>query len=765
MEKSRYAAGTLLHKAGDPVEKLEYICFGSVSAVSPSFSIELNGSAILGLYEQPGEGYRYDYIVSADCELEEYAYGRTSDMDRIVIRHRQDADELVLAAASSTLSMLGRYGNLKKRSDNFHKALKEGYDAYRDFCNANALEIQSYPLAEESERFVPDTELPDWIGDYYDQLGIMPRDARKAFFGLHTSLTTAMLLEAAAHLSLVQRLYDQLTAYTDELTEAYKSSADLVDLYINLFNRDKKTDVQDHELSAEMDERVNEHIRNLSRTSLLDPGLTDERSALWRKVCDNVSSQGAADEILLAASVTADDPRKVLEHSLDRILAYTSLDEGEEDRFRSLVEEYKKLNDKNSQDEKVRMLRTDITKYFFDLYDNAVVTAFEAKKKPPVPIRLFLYFGYMDEELLGEENALDLLKLLDTVEKMCAGTGVYTIYDWLHAVYLGEREPSRNEYDQDYPTYLRTRRQGGFITEEQEQRYLVSPRERLRFELDNFFRLGMKIASGRPTVFCPLLSEHNVTRALEGMFVAAEEVEKNWEELKKTDYSLFYRSALYQKPEYRISRESILTEVMPEVILLPVIGQRGGLWQEISGVRRDTPARMYLPVFSMEDLKLIQLRLAGEFRWAICKRIQGVHWNDVSDRSLTGEYFDYLQFYRKNSELSSDAKEKIKTQIQSCKGSFENVFILDYMQWVRFESKGQPRLNRVAKRILFSYCPFSAAWREGLMQNPMYADLINRHNNLAARQLKLLTARYKKIKDEFGTLPEEIESYLKYYKL
>ena len=765
MEKNSYKAGTLLHKAGDPVEKLEYITYGKVSTVSPAFTIDLKKCSIIGLFEHPAESYHYDYIVSEDCELEAFPYERTSDMDRIVREHRQDSDALVAAAAANTLAMLGRYSNLRKRCDNFYKAVKQDYDRYRDFCNEHFLEIQSYTLAEESEAFTPEKELPDWLGDYYDQLGIMPSDARKAFYSLHTSLTTAMLLEAASHLALVQGLYDQLGAYIEGFMDAYKSSADLVDLYINLFNHDKKTGMLSGELSAELDDAVNDHIKKLSRTSLLDPELLDERLKTWRKVCDNVTSQGAADEMMLAAAVAEEDPLKQVEHSLDRILAFTSLDEGEEDRFRSLVEDYKKLNDKNSSDERVRSLRQDITKYFFDLYDNAIVTAFESKKKPPVPIRLFLYFGFMDEELLGADNTLQLLELLDTVENMCKGTRVYTIYDWLHAVYSGEREPSRNEFDQDYPTYLRTRKQGGFINEEQEQRYLNSPRERLRFELDNFFRLGMKIASGRPSIFCPLLSDHSIIRPLKDVFVNAADIEKNWDEIKGVDHSLFYRETLYQNPEYRIARESILLEVMPDVILLPVIGSRGGLWQEISGTRRDTPGRMYLPVFSNEDLNMIQLRLAAEFRWSICRRIQGVRWNDVSDRSLTSEYFDYLQFYRKNNDLSPDAREKVKTQIQSCKGSFESVFILDYMQWVRFESKGQPRLNKIAKRVLFTYCPFSAKWREQLIQNPMYADLINRHNNRAAKQYKLLTAKYKKVKDEFKGLPPEIISYLKYYTL
>ncbi|MCR5119534.1 MAG: cyclic nucleotide-binding domain-containing protein [Lachnospiraceae bacterium] len=765
MDKNSYKAGTLLHKAGDPVEKLEYIISGKVSVVSPAFTIELRKCSVIGLYEQAGEVYRYDYIVLEDCEVELFPFARMSDMDRIVREHRHDCEMLVEAAAYNALSMLGRYSNLKKRSDNFFKAIKQGYNNYRDFCNAHSLEIQSYPLAEESEAFTPDKELPDWLGDYYDQLGIMPASARKSFYGIHTSLATAMLLEAASHLNLVQKLYDGLGEYIEELIESYKNSADLVDLYINLYNHDKKSGVLADGLSVEMDNSVTEHIRALARTGLIEPEITDERLATWRRISENVQSQNAADEIMLAASVTADEPLGAVAHSLDTILAYTSLDEGEEDRFRSMVEEYKKLNDKNSSDEKVRNLRHEITKYFFDLYDNAVVSAFESKKKPPVPVRLFLYFGFMDEELLGKENTLELLELLDTMENMCEGTGVYTIYDWLKAVYRGDREPSRNEFDQDFPAYLRTRRQGGFITEEQEQRYLDSPRERLRFELDNFFRIGMKIASGRPSVFCPLLSEHNITRPLKEIFVNAAQVENNWEELKKTDHSLFYRECLYQNPDYHVARETILLEVMPEVILLPVVGQRGGLWQEVCGVRRDTPGRMYLPVFANEDLNMMQLRLAGEFRWAICKRVQGVRWNDVSDRSLTSEYYDYLQFYRKNSELSSDAKEKIKTQIQSCKGSFENVFILDYMQWVRFESKGQPRLNKAAKRILFTYCPFSAQWRERLIQNPMYSDLIYRHNNRASKQYKLLASRYKKIKDEFKELPKEIENYLKYYTL
>ena len=207
----------------------------------------------------------------------------------------------------------------------------------------------------------------------------------------------------------------------------------------------------------------------------------------------------------------------------------------------------------------------------------------------------------------------------------------------------------------------------------------------------------------------------------------------------------------------------MLLEVLPDVILLPMTGSRGGLWQEIAGVHRDTPARMFLPVFSTEDLSLLQLRMAAQFRWQICRRVQGARWNDVSDPSLTSEYCDYLQFYRKNTDLSPDAREKVKGEILSCKNSYENVFMLDYIQWLRYESQGSPRLNKVAKRILFQYCPFSAPIRRRLESNPMYADMIRRHEGLAAKKKKTLQLRYDKIKKENGSLPRTVEAYLTYF--
>ena len=92
----------------------------------------------------------------------------------------------------------------------------------------------------------------------------------------------------------------------------------------------------------------------------------------------------------------------------------------------------------------------------------------------------------------------------------------------------------------------------------------------------------------------------------------------------------------------------------------------------------------------------------------------------MSDRSLTSEYFDYIQFYRKNHDLSQDAKESIKTGLRKARGSFKEMFIRDYISYVLFESAGSPRLTKPARSILFTYCTFSKEIRDRLNTNPIY---------------------------------------------
>ncbi len=54
---------------------------------------------------------------------------------------------------------------------------------------------------------------------------------------------------------------------------------------------------------------------------------------------------------------------------------------------------------------------------------------------------------------LGEDKTSELYQLSAHLD-MCASDHVFTIFRWLRAVYEGEKEPSKNEFDMDYTAYL-----------------------------------------------------------------------------------------------------------------------------------------------------------------------------------------------------------------------------------------------------------------------------------------------------------------------
>jgi hypothetical protein len=163
-----------------------------------------------------------------------------------------------------------------------------------------------------------------------------------------------------------------------------------------------------------------------------------------------------------------------------------------------------------------------------------------------------------------------------------------------------------------------------------------------------------------------------------------------------------------------------------------------------------------MSLLQADDLKKILYRLVGEFRWEMCKRIQGARWNDASERSLTSDYSDYLASYRKNNDLSSDVKEKIKSDLIKCKNNTKEMFIFDYQQWLLYESNGSPRLNKVVRQIMISYCPFSKDIREKLRVNPFYSDAMDKYDAKLKTKIRHLDNLYTSLRNKGQEIPEEI---------
>ena len=771
MEIVELKAGELLHSPVDKVEYLELISSGSIEVISAEQRITASKGTILGLFESPGDYFSFTYTVKEDSRIERYPFKTLSDADRIIRDDPSKCDLLVSANAALTLSLLGNYKRSLKRCEKQIKTIRDGYKNYLAICAEAKAEVQAWPLADDLKPFRPDSDLPDWIGDYYDHLGLMPSDVKRAYYSTHTSLTTAAIMEAAGHMQLICSLLKQLSLYNNDLCDRYLSSVDLFDLYLNLHSRCRDMEGMPERIDA----AAEEYEKQMRKAGLLPDDAINRLHTRYTNgavsdmliMGDTVNLPGANDTLTQTVKPSkkeTTDPYLPIRNSLDKILAFSEMDASEEESFRDLVRLYKDVKDKNSSDDEVRDIRHAISRSFFALYESITLSIIENHKKPSPAVKMFLYFGFIDEELAGLDNSLQLFRLLEQIDPdRYAAMNVYTLFDWLCMVYRRKRIPSRNEYDQEYNIWLRSMRQSGEISMDQEKKMSDSPRDLMHFELNNFMKTSMRISSGRPSSFCPALSSHNFVRSPDQTHVSAEKIDDNWRKIKDKDFSLFFREVLYHNDEYRIPNESILLEVAPDVILLPIAGSRGGLWQETAGMRRDTPSRMYLPIFTDEDLNLMQLRLAAQFRWQICKRILGAHWDSVLYPSLTGEYSEYLRSFKKNSMLSIEAKEKLRSQIRTCRNSSENVFMLDYIQWIRFEAEGLPRLNKAARRLLFTYCPLSEKVCRELESNPIFTDLVKRREADAQKNLKRVTMRFSRYKKD-DKLPDEINAYIDFYK-
>ena len=197
----------------------------------------------------------------------------------------------------------------------------------------------------------------------------------------------------------------------------------------------------------------------------------------------------------------------------------------------------------------------------------------------------------------------------------------------------GEKQPHKNEFDQDYDAYLQTMLRDNSITQAEFDTLSSDQKQKVQFELRQLLPAGGKVTYGRPALFCPLLSEHDFLRPAENCCLTFHAIKEALQNVLAVDFSAYYRDYIYTSPLLATTHEVLQHEILPDIILMPNIGTRGILWQEIEGHDRQPPASRLLPAICLSDIHLMMLRLTGEFRWEMCKRVQGARWNDVPDHS------------------------------------------------------------------------------------------------------------------------------------
>jgi CRP-like cAMP-binding protein len=747
--------GDVICRAGETLQNLFVVVKGRALARLEGHSLWLEKSDVIGICDFIEGCYSHTYTAESDITVFSYTYKNFSTLEAMFNENAETASLLVNAACRMIAKLMYYKLRYKAEADRAYTLSEEIFPQYEQLCRMYAYTPKQLAGLSELAPYDGADDAEEWLNTYYTEVRDMDAGVRKAFFNGKPGITAGFIRKSAEDAARILAVSMAYYGYIKTIAPVFMNSdehdlfAFVSELHINSVNI-KGAD-------AAVDMLMEQLTGLLSDMPGIDPAYYHARVNKYKEQL----ASGLVTQSKEAAPADA-AVRKNLEGSLNAILEYSGAPTEVCSKFARAVEVYKNTRDKGSSEDDVRLLRRELTKGFYDIYTQVLFKSFSDAALPTV-IKMFLNFGYVDAELAGYANA-DYLYSVADAHKGAPELGVYTIYEWLTAVCKGKKEPCRNDFDEDFPTYVRGMKASGQINEQEEARLLKDIGAKLRFEMENMFPNVNKITFGIISTFCPLFSEHNIQRKLDASRVRPPQIREALDEIRRLDYSAYYRETLYSNPDMGVQGESVQihVEVLPDVILMPNAGIRGIMWQEIEGRVRTTPGRMFLPAFLQTDLKVLMMRLTGEFRWEMCKRIQGVRWNDLTDPSLTSDYCDYLQFFKTNRDLSATVKEAIKLELTRGRNNFKTVFTSNYVEWLQYESNGLPRLNKHARQILLNYCPFTKEIIEKLATNPTYSVLLNRYKIKRQQRIDILNRLIQKIEKAGKPIPKQIREELEF---
>lgn len=757
----------LIHK-DDVQEKLGVILQGRVNMVIGDEIIPLETGTIIGIAACEKQRYFCDYIAAEDTTLMEYPYKQTADLVKIFENQPKYATVFPMAAVKQANNMLNYY---KVQTELAKKLYSMGVGLYRDYKYL----CSKYDLQEKQlmrmEHFVPLEQnyvLADWKQEYFQALAGKDIQSAGAFLGKDYAIGVGTIFHASKVIEEVigkmEGVRDYLNYWQDILLD--EGSNDLFQLYFDLEVRAVRKGAD----TSDIRQRMEKLMDFIHEAEMYDEKFVRERFVEYEGYDFNaIPDESAEQEAIFeedkeeAGQVEMGISPEAGADPLAYILEYASVEADKVEQIRKQLATYRDLPDIYSTDDHVRKLRRTIAAMFYEIYKAAIKRALGEEKISPI-LRMFFDFGFMDSSLLGEENTEQLYALADRLSE-CNSEHVYTMFEWLKSIYEGRNEPSKNEFDLDYLAYLADLRRNGTITKKEQEEWKDDQWKKVEYEIDNMFASSNRAVYGKISTFIPILCEYDVVNSVESMLVTAERIDESLAKIRSVDFSIFYRDITFSDPEHDITREFLKKEVLPDVILMPNAGTKAMMWQETAGGKRDTSARFLFPVMTAGNLDELMLETAGRFRWEMCRKEQGVRWNDIRELSLTSEYYDYVQYYRKNHDLSAEAKEKLKNALWKAKNNYREVFVKDYQIWIKYEAKGSFRMNRVARGILFRYCPFVKEIRNGLKENPMYQEMIQKYDIIIGREKRhvvLFEDRYRKAG---GELTEEMIVNKEFYEM
>lgn len=764
--KNAVKKGDIIFSEDEEMNQIGIVLSGKVLLQEAHVKMVRPQGSYLALNSLGNQFYNATYTALEDSVIFALPVQGESTIRNIIAKNADYRAIMVSSQFRIAVELYRIKSSLNERAERLCSFAQRSYEEYKGICGAYGIPAIGVEELEELQPY----EEPHGVNEdripYYEEGAKIPLSATKMYFSYS---------EEMAHIQ-VKEIAELVTAFLEDCTEVTEYIRSLMDAMC-LRSRNNLFDYiceKAHEIK-EKDDIPNE-------VNMLLNGIADEiafqHKELSRQMPNvpsfNIDSLKSKMEGLTSGNAPVVEERSQEEReedilrdmaslrgSMEQILKFAAFSDADSETLKTNVDHLVNAPDRMSVEDDIKRAKKTITPLVFKLYLNCYRKIKEGLLHPPKAVELFMNYGMLDERLLDEEHLRFLCSIEPEVnEGPCK---VVTMMEWLDMIHDGKRDPSKSEFDEDYVENLRSLKKQGEITEKEQKALLLDMDRRVEYEVMNMQMSNSRTLYGQPSSYMPILYKEAIFGYLDKILVTRKKINESVQRLVKIDYSVFYREVIYSNTELKIINETVMKNVYPDVILFPLFGTNAAMWQEIGNKNKGTPGRFCFPIMTSANIDDMMVKMFGRFRWELCRCIQGMAWNDVKVKSLTSEYMDYIQFYRKNRDLSDEARDKVKLQIQKSRNNSRETFLIDYEAWIKNEANGSMKMNKVARELLATYCPFEKEIRMKLNAQRPYEVAQARSFRNAVKKKQELELKIKALQKVTPQVPDEMINTYKFY--
>ena len=667
------------------------------------------------------------------------------------------------AIGKASIGYLGAKYNVSVIDDLYMENVKEIFQSFENQkidiypLSKNVFQVSFNDIIDEELTFLSDQDKKEIT--FFSKLYSMPGEVQSQFYGKEPFFIAYYVEKASLHFASILKL---IRFSFDKTVKKYSDILNPQNLIRNLLDV-KKQISKNQDLVKYITTIINTILSNtLTLSNSIKPFAPVFIAEIEKNIITLKNTNAEKMESQEETGVSVEESYTVpeeLKNSTEKILKYADLDE---EAYKKFIEDYNKfklMSEKLSGDDSIKRFRNNITNQYWHIYEKCMVNFYRSGEMNK-PVEMMLRYGFFDEDLIHPKTIVTLYEHKNT--PIDPELPIYDTFEWLQTIMTRSNEPSINAMGETYLKYLKeesTRRS---------RKELITPEEidkdetRIEFEIKNLVKECSKICSGEIFNYSPILMNEAFAGDASKYFAGKNKMKEMFFQIKSLDFGAFYREYLFRHPE--ASYEEIITkEILPNVILLPSWGKRPMVWQ-VKERSKDTRGRINLPIFVLEDLKEMIIEVFGIFRWELLKELLGPSWADITQLSLTSEYMDYVQFYKKNKDLSSETKEKIGIEFKKYRSDREK-FVNDYTKWIKMESEGRPSLNKVVRNIFYRQIPFPRDIRNKICKMPAYEEIHTKFTNMRRKDIIRYQNKYAKYIKDGKQMPDELQASLDFYKL